>query len=93
METIRSSLDQEVERYRAAAEAKRTRAENLEDDLRRAKTEWGDADRDFRKVKTRRDKEVDDTEKRIEDQKKRIKNAETAKEKRIREIEKDKQGS
>jgi chromosome segregation ATPase len=91
METTRSSLDQDVERCRAAAEAKKTRADNLEDDLRRAKTDWGDADRDFRKAKSKRDKEVDDAQKRIDDQKKRIKNAEVAREKRIREIEKEKQ--
>lgn len=91
METTRSSLDGEVERYRAAAEARRTRAENLEGDLRRAKAEWSDADKDFRKVKSRRDKEVEDAQRRIEDQAKRIKNAESTKEKRIREIEKEKQ--
>lgn len=93
METTRSTLDDEVERYRALAEAKKTRAENLDDDLRRAKDEWSGADKEYRKAKSRRDKEVDDAEKRIEDQKKRIKNAEAAREKRIREIEKEKQVS
>jgi len=91
LETTRSSLDNEVGRYRAAAETKRTRAENLEDDLRRAKNEWSEADKDYRKTKSRRDKEVDDAQKRIEEQAKRVKNAEAAREKRIREIEKEKQ--
>jgi hypothetical protein len=91
LETTRSSLDNEVERYRAAAETKRTRTENLEDDLRRAKNEWSEADKDYRKTKSRRDKEVDDAQKRIEEQVKRIKNAEVVREKRIREIEKEKQ--
>lgn len=91
LEATRTRLDAEVERLRAAAESRKTRADNLEDDLRRAKNEWSEADRDYRKAKSRRDKEVDDAGKRIEDQKKRVKNAEAAREKRIREIEKEKQ--
>ena len=91
LETTRSRLDAEVERFRAAAESKKTKADNLEDDLRRAKNEWSETDKDYRKAKSRRDKEVEDAGKRIEDQKKRVKNAEAAREKRIREIEKEKQ--
>ena len=91
LERARARLDEEVERYGAVAESKRIRAETLEEDTRRAKTEWSDADKEYRKVKSRRDKEVSDAQKRIDDQTKRIKNAELAREKRTREIEKEKQ--
>ncbi len=91
LERTRSRLDEEVERYGAVAESKRIRAETLEEDTRRAKSEWSDADKEYRRVKSRRDKEVSDAQKRIDDQAKRIKNAEMAREKRIRELEKEKQ--
>ncbi|NWF95735.1 MAG: zinc-ribbon domain-containing protein [Candidatus Thorarchaeota archaeon] len=91
LERIRSSLDKEMERYSAAAEAKRIRVENLEEDLRRAKAEWSDADKDYRRIRSRRDKEVAEALKRVDEQMKRIKNAEMAKEKRIREIERMRQ--
>lgn len=91
LERTRSRLDEEVERYGAAAESKKVRAETLDEDARRAKSEWNEADKEYRRVKSKRDKEVSDAQKRIDDQTKRIKNAEAARDKRIRELDKEKQ--
>ena len=91
LQSTRARLDQEVEQYGSVAESKRIRADTLEEDARRAKSEWNEADKEYRRVKSKRDKEVSDAQKRIDDQTKRIKNAEAARDKRIREIEKEKQ--
>jgi hypothetical protein len=82
-------LDEEVERYRTIAETKRIRAEGIERELRLAKQEFDDANKDHKNVENRRKKELSDAEKRISDVDKRVKKAEEAKEKRIRDLEKE----
>ncbi len=82
-------LDEEVERYRTTAETKRIRTEGIERELRLAKKEYDDANKEHKNVENRRKKELSDAEKRINDVDKRMKKAEDAKEKRIRDLEKE----
>ncbi|MFW9957087.1 MAG: hypothetical protein ACFFCT_03360 [Candidatus Odinarchaeota archaeon] len=84
-------LDEEVERYRTVAETKRIRAEGIERELKLAKKEFDDANKEHKNVENRRKKELSDAEKRINDVDKRVKKAEDAKEKRIRDLEKERQ--
>ncbi len=86
---LRSSLDEEVERFRVAAETKRTRVESIESDLSLAKKEYSDATKEHKNAENKRKKEMSDAEKWIRDVHKRIKKAEDAREKRIRDLEKD----
>jgi len=88
---LRGRLDEEVERYRTVAETKRIRAEGIERELRSAKQEYDDANKEYKNVDNRRKKELLDAEKRIGDVDKRVKKAEEAKEKRIRDLEKERQ--
>ena len=88
---LRGRLDEEVERYRTVAETKRIRAEGIERELRGAKQEYDDANKEYRNVDNRRKKELSDAEKRMSDVDKKVKKAEEAKEKRIRDIEKERQ--
>ena len=82
-------LDEEVERYRTTAETKRIRAEGIERELKLAKKEFEDANKEYKNVDNRRKKELSDAEKRIHDVEKRMKKAQDAKEKRIQDIEKE----
>jgi len=82
-------LDEEVERYRTTAETKRIRAEGIERELKLAKKEFEDANKEHKNVENRRKKELSDAEKRIHDVEKRMKKTQDAKEKRIQEIEKE----
>ncbi len=91
LDNLRARLDPEVERYRTAADAKRTRTESIERDLKLAKKEWDDADKEYKNAESHRKKELSAVEKRIEDVDKRTKKAEESKKKRIEEIEKEKQ--
>jgi len=91
LDNLRARLDPEVERYRTAADAKRTRAESIERDLKLAKKEWDDADKEYKNSESHRKKELSAVEKRIDDVDKRTKKAEESKKKRIEEIEKEKQ--
>ncbi len=86
---LRGRLDEEVERYRAVAETKRIRTEGIERELRSAKQEYDDANKEYKNVDNRRKKELSDAEKRMGDVDKRVKKAEEAKEKRIRDLEKE----
>jgi len=88
---LRGRLDEEVERYRTVAETKRIRAEGIERELRGAKQEYDDANKEYKNVDNRRKKELSDAEKRMSDVDKRVKKAEEAKEKRIRDLEKERQ--
>ncbi len=89
MDKMRSRLDEEVERYLVVAETKRARADSLERELKLAKKEYDDANKEYKNVDNRRKKELSNAEKRISDVDKRIKKAEDAKEKRIRDLEKE----
>lgn len=91
MDKLRARLDPEVERYRAAADGKRTRTESIERELRLAKKEWDEADKEYKNAESHRKKELSAVEKRIDEVDKRTKKAEEAKKKRIEEIEKEKQ--
>jgi hypothetical protein len=82
-------LDEEVERYRTAAETKRIRAEGIDRELRLAKKEYDDASKEHKNVENRRKKELSDAGKRINDVDKRVKKAEDAREKRLRDLEKE----
>ena len=82
-------LDEEVERYRTAAETKRIRAEGIERELKLAKKEYDEANKEHKNVENRRKKELSDAEKRMKEVDKRMKKAEDAKEKRIRDLEKE----
>lgn len=86
---LQGRLDEEVERYRTVAETKRIHAEGIERELRTAKKEYDDANKEYKNVENRRKKELFDAEKRIGDVDKRVKKAEEAKEKRIRDLEKE----
>lgn len=86
---LQARLDEEVERYRTAAETKRIRAEGIERELRLAKKEYDDSNKEYKNVENRRKKELLDAEKRINDVDKRVKKAEDTREKRIRELEKE----
>jgi hypothetical protein len=86
---LQSRLDEEVERYRVVAETKRTRAEGIERELRLAKKEHDDANKEYKNAENRRKKEISDAQKRINDAEKRTKKAEDAKQKRIQDLEKE----
>jgi hypothetical protein len=88
-DTLRIHLDEEVEKYHNAAEAKRIRAESIQRDLDLAQKEYSDADKQHKNVENRRKKELSEAEKRIRDVEKRLKKAEESKEKRIQDIEKE----
>ena len=91
MDNLRMRLDAEVERYRTAADTKKTRAESIARDLALAKKEWEEADKEYKNAEDHRKKELSTAEKRIEDVDKRSRKAEDAKRKRIEEIERAKQ--
>jgi ribosomal protein L40E len=86
---LKIRLDEEVERYHIAAETKRTRADGIERELRLAKKEFDDANKEHKNADNRRKKELSNAEKRINDVEKRIKKAQDSKDKRIQEIEKE----
>jgi hypothetical protein len=86
---IKSRLDEEVERYHIAAETKRTRADGIERELRLAKKEYDDANKEHKNAENRRKKELSDAEKRIRDVEKKMQKAQGAKDKRIQELEKE----
>jgi len=91
LDKLHTRLDAEVERYRTAAYVKRTRTESIERDLRLAKKEWDDADKEYKNAESHRKKELSTAEKRIDDVDKRTRKAEEAKSKRIEEIDKEKE--
>ena len=86
---LRNRLNEEVERYLVVAETKRTRAESLERELKLAKNEYSDANKEHKNAENRRKKEISNAEKRIRDVEKRIKKADDDKTKRIQDIEKE----
>lgn len=88
-DTLRSHLDEEVERYHNVAETKRVRAESIQRDLDLAKKEYSDASKEHKNVENRRKKELSEAEKRVREVEKRLKKAEESKEKRIQDIEKE----
>lgn len=88
-DTLRTHLDEEVERYHNVAETKRVRAESIQRDLDLAKKEYNDASKEHKNVDNRRKKELSEAEKRVHDVEKRLKKAEESKEKRIQDIEKE----
>ena len=90
LEEIRSRNEGNIKWANTVAEQKRIRVDSLEDDLRRAKEEFNLASKDLRNGKNRMKKEVSDAEKRVSDLQKRITNAGKAREKRLKEIEKEK---
>ena len=89
LDKLRARLNEEVERYLVVAETKRTRTESLERELKLAKNEYNDANKEHKNAENRRKKELSNAEKRIRDVEKRINKAEGDKEKRIRELEKE----
>jgi hypothetical protein len=89
LHSLQARLDEEVERYRIVAETKRTRAEGIERELKLAKKEYDDANKEFKNAENRRKKELSDAEKRINEVEKRTKKAEDAKQKRIQDLEKE----
>lgn len=89
LDKLRVRLDEEVERYLVVAETKRARTESLERELKLAKKEYDDANKEYKNAENRRKKELSNADKRISDVDKRIKKAEDAKEKRIRDLEKE----
>jgi hypothetical protein len=89
LDSLRTRLDEEVERYLVVAETKRSRAESLERELKLAKNEYSDAKKEHKNAENRRKKELSNAEKRIQDVDKRIKKAEEGKKKRIRDLEKE----
>jgi hypothetical protein len=91
LDKLHTRLDAEVERYRTATDVKRTRTESIERELRLAKKEWDDADKEYKNAESHRKKELSTAEKRIDDIDKRTKKAEEVKSKRFEEIEKEKQ--
>jgi hypothetical protein len=86
---LQSRLDEEVDRYRVVAETKRARAESIERDLRLAKKEHDDAKKDHKRAEDRRKKELSSANKRIDDVGKRIGKAESKREKRLKDLEKE----
>jgi hypothetical protein len=89
LHSLQARLDEEVERYRIVAETKRTRTEGIERELKLAKKEYDDANKEFKNAENRRKKELSDAEKRINEVEKRTKKAEDAKQKRIQDLEKE----
>jgi len=88
-DTLRTHLDEEVDRYQTVAEVKRIRVESVERELDLAKKEYGDASKEHKNVENRRKKELSNAEKRIQEVEKRLKKAEESKDKRIEELEKE----
>ncbi|RDE13361.1 MAG: hypothetical protein C4K47_06270 [Candidatus Thorarchaeota archaeon] len=80
----------EMERYKAAAKAKRDAADSIRAKQAQAEKEWHDADRLYRQVEGTKGKELDSTKKRVEQLRSRIRDAEKARQNRIAEIEKEK---
>ncbi|MHA2426168.1 MAG: hypothetical protein ACXAEF_15375 [Candidatus Thorarchaeota archaeon] len=91
LDEIKSKNEGNVKWASTVAEQKRIKLEESEDALRRAKEEFSLASKDFRSAEDRSKKEVDAAQKRVSDLQKRIVNAGKAREKRLKEIEKEKQ--
>ena len=88
-DTLRTRLDEEVERYNTVAQVKRTRTESIERELSLAKKEHSEANKEFKNADNHRKKEISNAEKRIREVEKRIKKAEDSREKRLRDLEKE----
>ncbi|MFW9849624.1 MAG: hypothetical protein ACFFF4_10795 [Candidatus Thorarchaeota archaeon] len=91
LEDIRSKNEGNVTWVNTVAEQKRIKLEEAEEDLRRAKEEFSNASKDLQNAEKRMKKEVSDAEKRVSDIEKRIDNAHKFREKRLKEIEKEKE--
>lgn len=88
---ISSQLDEEVQKYRNAAEVKRINYENLQEQFRLAKQEYSDSKDEYQRSESRRKKELSAREKRISDIKRRISNGERIVRKRVKELAKRKE--
>lgn len=90
MGSIGPQVTAEIERYGAAAKAKRDAADSIKAKLADAEKECRDADRTYRQVQSEKGKQLDSTKKRAEQLRSRIRDAERARQNRVYEIEKEK---
>ncbi|MHA1965493.1 MAG: hypothetical protein ACXACG_13705 [Candidatus Thorarchaeota archaeon] len=89
LESLRTRLDEEVDRYLTIAGTKRSRAEGLERELSLAKKEYNDANKEYKNAENNRKRRLSSAKKLIRDAEKRIKKAEDSRDKRIRDLEKE----
>lgn len=90
LSNVGPQVSAEIERYRAAAKAKRDAADAVRAKQLQTEKEWRDADRLFRQVESEKGKQVDSAKKRADQMRSRIRDAEKARQNRIAEIEKEK---
>jgi uncharacterized protein YukE len=85
-----SRLDAEIENYRKAARSQRDTYETIRSQLREAERVWKDADNKYRGMKRQKDKTRSTLKKKVDNLRKRIRDAERTKERRFRELDKEK---
>ena len=93
LEEMRTYYNADVKWLRTVVEQKRIRLKKIEVDLDGAKREFNRAQKEFREADKLKKHRISEIEKRIDNQGKRVKNAEKVRDKRLREIEKEKQAS
>ena len=100
IQQLNSELDErriqyaaDVKWLRTVSEQKRIRLEKIEVDREGAKRDYNEAQKEFREAEKLKKRQVLEIEKQIANQGKRIKNAEKARDKRLKEIDKEKQAS
>ncbi|NHI90239.1 MAG: hypothetical protein EAX87_12005 [Candidatus Thorarchaeota archaeon] len=87
--TLDERLDAEIESYRKVAKSRMDNYESMRTQLRDAERIWKDADKNYRNAKNQKNKTRSTLRKKVETLRRRIRNAEIAKEKRFRELNKD----
>lgn len=91
LRTCRSRQDESVQQYKNTAEVKRVNFESFQEQVKHAKDEWNDAEKEYRRAEDRRKNEVSSREKRIDKIQKQIKKGESSMEKRVRALDKEKE--
>jgi chromosome segregation ATPase len=88
--TLDQRLDAEIESHRKVAKSRMDNYETIRTQLRDAERIWKEADKKYRDAKNQKNKTRSTLRKKVETLRRRIRNAEIAKEKRFRELDKDK---
>ena len=83
-----SSFDATIENYRKMAKSSLDHYETIQTQLSDAERYWKEADKKYRDAKRQKEKTRSTLKKKVETLRRRIRNAETAKDERFREIRK-----